>query len=169
MVGASQTSESGRFVGMVFIGGWRSGRPGPYGPYGRPGYGYRNNSCLRDLCLVESGCCLAEMVGCGPQLTLLGPSMARRSFRAARLVDGGEDTRSRALRIALAAIKLYQEEISAKRTWDCCRYSPSCSGYAAEALEVHGLRTGLWLATRRLLRCRPGSRGGDDPVPGPRT
>lgn len=151
---------------MVFIGGWRSGRPGPYGPYGRPGYGYRNNSCLRDLCLIESGCCLAEMVGCGPQLTLLGPSMARRSFRAARLVDPAESTsQSWSVRVLLAAIRLYQEEISAARTRECCRFTPSCSVYAAEALEVHGLRSGLWLAARRLLRCRPGAGGGEDPVP----
>ena len=154
---------------MVFIGGWRSGRPGPYGPYGRPGYGYRNNSCLRDLCLIESGCCLAEMVGCGPQLTLLGPSMARRSLRAARLVDRAEPSQqSRSVRILLAAIRLYQEEISARRTRGCCRFTPSCSVYAAEALEVHGLRSGLWLSARRLTRCRPGTAGGDDPVPAAR-
>jgi len=153
---------------MVFIGGWRSRRPGPYGRYGQSGNGYRNNSCLRDLCLVESGCCLAEMVGCGPQLTLLGPSLARRSFRAARLVDPGHSgSPSRSVSFLLAGIRLYQEEISAKRTRPCCRFSPSCSVYAAEALESHGLRSGLWLAARRLVRCRPGTRGGHDPVPAP--
>lgn len=161
---------------MVFIGGWRAPRPsyGPYrrpgyGPYGRPGYGAGGNSCLRDICLLQTGCCLAEMVGCGPQLTLLGPSVVRSSLSAARHpLPGQSASKSRWVRGAVAAIRLYQQEISAKRARGCCRYSPSCSEYAREALESHGLRGGLWLATRRLLRCRPGTCGGDDPVPPPR-
>jgi len=48
-----------------------------------------------------------------------------------------------------------------------CRYVPSCSYYAAEAVEVHGAAKGAWLTARRLLRCRPGARTGWDPVPGP--
>lgn len=47
-----------------------------------------------------------------------------------------------------------------------CRYYPSCSAYAVEALERHGARRGAWLTVRRLLRCRPGATGGPDPVPG---
>ncbi len=46
-----------------------------------------------------------------------------------------------------------------------CRFYPSCSSYAREALEVHGTRRGLWLTTRRLLRCRPFGPSGVDPVP----
>lgn len=49
-----------------------------------------------------------------------------------------------------------------------CRFTPSCSSYALEALEVHGRRRGLWLAVRRLLRCRPFGPSGWDPVPPPR-
>ena len=46
-----------------------------------------------------------------------------------------------------------------------CRYVPSCSHYAAEAVEVHGAAKGAWLSLRRLLRCRPGGPSGWDPVP----
>ena len=46
-----------------------------------------------------------------------------------------------------------------------CRFTPSCSSYALEALELHGTRRGLWLAVRRLLRCRPFGPSGWDPVP----
>jgi uncharacterized protein len=46
-----------------------------------------------------------------------------------------------------------------------CRFSPSCSSYAIEALQVHGLLYGCWLTLRRLLRCAPWHPGGIDPVP----
>lgn len=46
-----------------------------------------------------------------------------------------------------------------------CRYVPSCSYYAVEAVEVHGAAKGAWLGMRRLLRCRPGAPSGWDPVP----
>jgi putative membrane protein insertion efficiency factor len=48
-----------------------------------------------------------------------------------------------------------------------CRFTPSCSSYAVEALQVHGRWRGLWLTTRRLLRCRPFGPSGWDPVPLP--
>ncbi len=48
-----------------------------------------------------------------------------------------------------------------------CRFSPSCSSYAREALLVHGTRRGLWLTVRRLARCRPFGPSGWDPVPAP--
>ena len=46
-----------------------------------------------------------------------------------------------------------------------CRFTPSCSSYAREALEVHGTFRGLWLTVRRLVRCRPFGPSGYDPVP----
>ncbi len=46
-----------------------------------------------------------------------------------------------------------------------CRYEPSCSHYAIEALQRHGAVYGAWLAGRRVLRCNPWTEGGLDPVP----
>ena len=48
-----------------------------------------------------------------------------------------------------------------------CRYEPSCSHYAAEALSRHGAFRGSWLAARRILSCNPWGGAGYDPVPGP--
>lgn len=50
-----------------------------------------------------------------------------------------------------------------------CRFHPSCSAYALEALELHGARRGSWLAIRRVGRCHPWHDGGLDPVPPPNT
>ena len=49
-----------------------------------------------------------------------------------------------------------------------CRFHPSCSAYALEALETHGAARGTWLAARRVGRCNPWHPGGLDPVPAPR-
>jgi putative membrane protein insertion efficiency factor len=46
-----------------------------------------------------------------------------------------------------------------------CRFQPSCSHYAAEAVATHGALKGSWLAARRLVKCTPLHPGGDDPVP----
>lgn len=50
-----------------------------------------------------------------------------------------------------------------------CRFEPTCSAYALQALEVHGAAAGSYLTARRLLRCQPWCVGGHDPVPSPHT
>ena len=47
-----------------------------------------------------------------------------------------------------------------------CRFHPSCSCYAQQAIEVHGAARGSWLALKRIARCHPWNPGGYDPVPG---
>lgn len=64
----------------------------------------------------------------------------------------------------IRAIRWYQRVISANRP-ACCRYYPTCSHYAIEALQRYGAFRGDVLAALRLLRCRPWSRGGIDDVP----
>ena len=135
------------------------GRRQPRGRYGYPqqgGYPQRGGGggCLRDLLLVETGCCLAEALGCGPQL-LLTPAALRL------LLTRPPRNRSR----AVGLVQLYQHRIGARRPRPCCRLTPSCSAYAVEALQVHGTARGLRMTAARLLRCRPGGPTGDDPVP----
>jgi uncharacterized protein len=69
-------------------------------------------------------------------------------------------------RVALGLIKGYQLLLS-PMFGGACRFVPSCSAYAAEAIERFGLWRGGWLALRRLARCRPLARHGFDPVPEP--
>jgi putative membrane protein insertion efficiency factor len=64
----------------------------------------------------------------------------------------------------LELIKLYQSTIS-KVTPSACRFAPTCSNYAYQAVERYGLIKGSWLAAKRLARCHPWSSGGYDPVP----
>ncbi len=139
--------------------GWGRG----YGPGYGPGYGYGhrrgNDSCLRDLLLLNTGCCLANARGCSMESVLLAPTTVREVRRAG--------TGRRGTRVAdrlVAAVRVYQREISPRRP-PCCRFTPTCSHYAVEALQRHGAARGSWLTVRRLVRCRPGAAGGPDPVP----
>jgi uncharacterized protein len=66
----------------------------------------------------------------------------------------------------VALIRSYQKLVSPLLGRNC-RYSPSCSSYAVQALEIHGLWKGGLLALRRLGRCQPLFEGGYDPVPLP--
>jgi putative membrane protein insertion efficiency factor len=155
---------------MVFVWGWGPRRRRPrYGrPYGPPpGYGYGpppgyyrrrgGGSCLRDLLFLETGCCLAELLGCGADAFLVAPATLRR---VAGEGSGGGSVADR----MVAAIGVYQRDISPRRP-PCCRFAPTCSAYGVEAIRAHGALRGGWLTLRRLVRCRPGAVGGLDPVP----
>jgi len=65
---------------------------------------------------------------------------------------------------AIGLIRVYQWGISPLLPRSC-RFAPSCSEYAAEAVARHGVLTGFWLALRRILRCHPWGGDGYDPVP----
>ena len=67
-------------------------------------------------------------------------------------------------KLALLAIRVYQGFFSPLMPLGC-RFYPTCSHYAAEAIEKHGAARGSWLAAKRILRCRPFGAGGYDPVP----
>jgi putative membrane protein insertion efficiency factor len=66
-------------------------------------------------------------------------------------------------RMTVALIAFYQRWLSPLGP-PCCGFVPSCSAYAREALERHGLLRGLGMSVRRVLKCQPFHRGGYDPV-----
>ena len=67
-------------------------------------------------------------------------------------------------KVMLGMIRFYQGAIS-PYTPPACRFTPTCSAYAKEAIEKYGARKGGYLAMRRILRCHPLHKGGYDPVP----
>ena len=70
-----------------------------------------------------------------------------------------------ARRVISGAIRMYGYAVS-PFLGNNCRYYPSCSNYARQAVERHGIVKGLWLSLRRIGRCHPWHDGGYDPVPG---
>jgi uncharacterized protein len=67
-------------------------------------------------------------------------------------------------RALLAALGFYQRAVSPALP-PRCRFAPTCSAYAVEAITVHGVGRGTWLTLRRLAKCAPWHPGGYDPVP----
>ncbi|GHU89542.1 putative membrane protein insertion efficiency factor [Clostridia bacterium] len=67
-------------------------------------------------------------------------------------------------RLLLTLIRFYRKHISPAFP-PSCRFTPTCSAYALEAIETHGALRGAWLALRRVLKCHPFHEGGYDPVP----
>lgn len=68
-------------------------------------------------------------------------------------------------KIFIKLIVFYQKYLSALKGGSTCKYVPTCSQYAIEAIEKHGALKGGLLAAWRILRCNPFSKGGFDPVP----
>jgi len=73
-----------------------------------------------------------------------------------------------AARVLIFPVRLYQTWVSPMKL-PSCRFEPTCSSYAVEALSVHGAVRGTCLAVWRLLKCAPWHSGGWDPVPAPGT
>ncbi|MCI5605179.1 MAG: membrane protein insertion efficiency factor YidD [Clostridia bacterium] len=67
--------------------------------------------------------------------------------------------------ILIYLIKFYRHHISPYKGGACCRFIPTCSQYALEALEKYGAIKGTYLSVRRILKCHPFHEGGYDPVP----
>lgn len=68
-------------------------------------------------------------------------------------------------RLLIALIRFYQKNLSALKSGPTCRFTPTCSQYAVEAIQRHGALCGGALALWRIMRCNPLCRGGFDPVP----
>ncbi|MCD8082916.1 MAG: membrane protein insertion efficiency factor YidD [Clostridiales bacterium] len=68
-------------------------------------------------------------------------------------------------RFLIRLIRGYQIYLSPLKRYPHCKYTPTCSQYAIEALQKYGVVKGLWLATKRIIRCNPWAEGGYDPVP----
>jgi putative membrane protein insertion efficiency factor len=155
-------SPFGVFGGRRRRGYYNQGYDPRFDPRYAGGYGRRSSGggCLRDLLLLEGGCCLAEALGgnCLLQSGWLLPALLQ-SFTGP---GGGHGSRSQ--RALLAVIASYRRNVSAHRSRPVCRYTPSCSAYAAEAITRYGAVAGTRRAVGRLLRCRPGTAGGSDPL-----
>ena len=67
--------------------------------------------------------------------------------------------------IFIKMIRFYQKYLSALKGMPSCKYTPTCSQYAVEAIEKYGAVKGGLMAVWRILRCNPFSKGGYDPVP----
>lgn len=67
-------------------------------------------------------------------------------------------------KVLIKLVEFYRKQIS-PLSQPSCRFTPTCSAYALEALEKYGAARGAWLALRRFLKCHPFHKGGYDPVP----
>ena len=66
--------------------------------------------------------------------------------------------------IVIPIIRVYRKWISPLKQTPCCRFYPTCSAYALEAIEKYGILKGSYLSIKRILKCNPFNRGGFDPV-----
>ena len=104
----------------------------------------------------------------GPAEPVTAPSAAAQAAGAPSAAPAGSagppprlSPAARVLALLLTGYRRFISPLLGPR----CRFYPSCSAYALEAVQVHGAARGSWLAVRRLLRCHPFHPGGLDPVP----
>ena len=90
------------------------------------------------------------------------PDFARATAEA--LVAGAGSVRKTMIRVLMGIVRLYQITLSSYLGRQC-RFHPTCSNYALDALGNHGPLRGSWLALKRLLKCHPFHPGGFDPAP----
>jgi putative membrane protein insertion efficiency factor len=84
-------------------------------------------------------------------------------------VTGRTDRARPSVPARIVALPVRGWRVFSTRMTPRCRFHPSCSAYALEALERHGAARGTWLAVKRVGRCHPWNPGGIDPVPEPKT
>jgi len=72
---------------------------------------------------------------------------------------------SKASAFLIVGVRFYRKHISPMKIYTHCKYTPTCSAYAIEAIQKYGSVKGTWLAVKRILRCNPFAGGGYDPVP----
>ncbi|WP_228563594.1 membrane protein insertion efficiency factor YidD [Catenulispora rubra] len=146
-------------------------------PDGTTGGEGRRRGCMNDprdaQCMPEGCCESATAGGCLVGLTILTSTGGGLFAAVAGIGRTGRrlrsDTKAPHGLIAGALyrfVRYYQLRISSRRRgYGGCRYAPTCSEYAAEALRRYGALKGSRLAVGRLRRCRPGTAGGTDRVP----
>lgn len=66
--------------------------------------------------------------------------------------------------VLIGMIRFYRSFVSPLKP-PCCRFTPTCSEYALQAIEKYGALKGSWLAVKRIIRCNPFCKGGYDPLP----
>ena len=130
----------------------------------RPGSRARSRRRTQPCSPAAAGHAAAGVARSGPagrDVSLRSAARCRRTIIRRTPVRSGANSppRSRLIRLVMAYQRVVQGRPSP------CRFTPSCSTYAVEALEVHGSARGLWLTVRRLARCRPFGPSGWDPVP----
>src|SRR5579864_8968776 len=114
----------------------------------------------RDSSASDSGAGGVRAAGSGTG----APPALHSEHGAGQRAEYRAENMSLAARALLFAVRVYQAFFSALMP-SACKFYPSCSHYAAEALKIHGARRGSWLALRRVSRCHPFTRGGVDLVP----
>ena len=132
----------------------------------RPGPRARARRRTQPRSPSAAGHAAAGLVRCRPptgDLSVRRAAVRRVTIVRRTAVRSGADLAAHSVLIRL--VMTYQRAFEGRPS--PCRFTPSCSNYALEALQVHGRARGLWLTVRRLLRCRPFGPSGWDPVPEP--